>query len=281
MNKISLDPPTLQCYILDTGYCLAWEHHLIAGGKHRRVACHSLVALLHHPDHGWLLWDSGYAPRMLDATRHFPFSLYRRATPLYLDARLSVAAQLPRWGLKPRDIQCVIISHFHADHIAGLCDFPEAKFIATQAAYADVGPRQGLQALRRAFIPTLLPDDFAQRAVLLSQFVGPNLPALSLTHDLFGDGSLLLIALPGHACGQIGMLAHTQRGRMLFTADGAWLRRAIYKDRPPSRLTHFFVDDARAVNSTLHRLHDFSLTHRDVILVPSHCPEAFAQEVGG
>ena len=210
MNKISLHPLTLQCDILDTGYCLAWEHHLIAGGKRRKVACHSLVALLRHSHHGWLLWDSGYAPRMLDVTRHFPFSLYQRATPLYLDARLSVAAQLPRWGLKPRDIRYVIISHFHADHIAGLRDFPEAELIATQAAYTDVVPRQGIQALRRAFIPALLPDDFAQRAILVSQFVGPNLPALGSTHDLFGDGSLLLIPLPGHARGQIGMLVHTE-----------------------------------------------------------------------
>ncbi|GHO97734.1 MBL fold metallo-hydrolase [Reticulibacter mediterranei] len=274
-------PPELQCYLLDTGYCLTWEHHLIAGGQRRRVACHSLVALLHHPDHGWLLWDTGYAPRMLAVTQDLPFSLYRRATPLHLDARLSVAAQLERWQLRPQDIKRVLISHFHADHIAGLRDFPEAEFIATQSAYTDVADRRGLAALRRAFIPALLPTDFAARATLLSDFAGTSLPALGATHDLFHDGSLLLFSLPGHARGQMGLLAHTQRGRILFAADGAWLKRSIDEQRSPSRLTSLFIDDARAVQTTLQRLHAFQQQQPDILIIPSHCPATFAQEVEG
>src|SRR5581483_3861194 len=223
---MSQDSPILQCYILDTGYCLAWENHILQGGARRRIACHSLVALLHHPRHGWLLWDTGYAPRMLEVTRSLPFALYRYATPLRLKPELSVVAQLPRWGLAPADIRRVLISHFHADHIAGLRDFPLAEYVTTRAAYDDVIPRKGMRALIRAFIPALLPDDFATRANLLPPFQGPPLPALGATNDLFDDGSLLLVALPGHARGQMGLLAHTERGYMLFAADGCWLRRA-------------------------------------------------------
>ncbi len=276
---MSQSPPLLECHILDTGYCLARENHLIQGGRHLQVECHSIVALLRHPQHGWLLWDTGYAPRMLDATSRFPFSLYRRATPLHLDARLAVVAQLPRWHLTTRDIRHIIISHFHADHIAGLRDFPEATLIASESAYLDVASRRGFRALRRAFIPELLPADFSKRAQLLSLFAGPSQPALGATHDLFNDGSLLLVALPGHARGQIGLLAHTTRGRVLFAADGCWLRRSIYEQRPPARVTQFVVDDARAVRTTINRLHDFVLTASDVVVIPSHCPESFAQEV--
>lgn len=268
----------MQCHILDTGYCLAWEDHLIQGGKHRLVACHSIAALLCHPRHGWLLWDTGYAPRMLDATRNFPFSLYRRATPLRLDAQLAVVTQLTRWQLKAGDINHIIISHFHADHIAGLRDFPDATLIAAESAYLDVAARHGLRALQRAFLPELLPGDFSKRARLLSRFTGPSLLALGSTHDLFDDGSLLLIALPGHAHGQIGLLAHTDRGRILFAADGCWLRRSIYEQRPPSRITNLVVDDPHAVRTTINHLHDFVQANSDIILVPSHCPEAFAQE---
>ncbi len=66
MNEYS---PILQCHMLDTGYCLAWEHHVLQGGRHKRIACHSLAVLLRHPEHGWLLWDTGYAPRMLEVTK--------------------------------------------------------------------------------------------------------------------------------------------------------------------------------------------------------------------
>jgi glyoxylase-like metal-dependent hydrolase (beta-lactamase superfamily II) len=276
---MSQPSPVVECFVLDTGYCLAREDHLIEGGRRVQVQCHSIVAVLRHPQHGWLLWDTGYAPRMLDATSSFPFSLYRRATPLRLDARLAVVAQLSRWHLSPGDIRSIILSHFHADHIAGLLDFPDATLIASEAAYEDVASRRGFRALQRAFIPNLLPKDFLKRAQLFSDFAGPFLPALGSTHDLFNDGSLLLISLPGHARGQIGLLARTTRGRVLFAADGCWLRRSIYEQRPPSRITQLVVDDPHAVRTTITHLHDFLRVSSDVIVIPSHCPEAFAQEV--
>jgi glyoxylase-like metal-dependent hydrolase (beta-lactamase superfamily II) len=268
---------TLVCHILDTGYCDAWEHHVLRGGQRRRFDCHALVALLHHPRHGWLLWDTGYAPRLLDVTQHLPFALYRRVTPLHLRPELAVAAQLGRWGLVPGDISRVLISHFHADHIAGLRDFPQAELIALQTAYDDVAARRGLRALRRGFIPALLPDDFQARATLLPAFSGPPLPALGPTHDLFGDRSLLLVALPGHARGQIGALVQSERGCILLAADGCWLTRAIREQRPPGRITNLFVDDPRAVRATIERLHAFSRACPDVRIVPTHCPEAFTR----
>jgi glyoxylase-like metal-dependent hydrolase (beta-lactamase superfamily II) len=272
--------PRLLCQILDTGYCLAHESHLLRGGARRTIACHSIAALLRHPRHGWLLWDTGYAPRMLEATRRWPFSLYRRATPLHIRPELAVVAQLERFGLQPADIKTIIVSHFHADHIAGLHDFPAARFVATRAAFDDTRQRQGWNALRRAFIPALLPADFADRADLLPAFDGPALPGLGATHDLLHDGSLLLVALPGHARGQIGLLAQTERGPVLFAADGCWHSRSIRERRPPHPLTYLFVDDRRAVQTTIDALHHFAAARPDVRIVPSHCPEAFARELG-
>ncbi|HTK08419.1 MAG TPA: MBL fold metallo-hydrolase [Ktedonobacteraceae bacterium] len=277
---MSQSVPELTCHMLDTGYCVVWEQHMIQGGRRQRVHCHALVALLQHPEHGWLLWDTGYAPHMLSATQHLPYSLYRRATPLVLNPKLAVAAQLARWNIGPHDIRRVIISHFHADHIAGLRDFPEAELIALESAYADVAARKGINALRRGFIPTLLPDDFRERATLLPPFTGSVLSTLGATYDLFNDGSLLFVELPGHAHGQIGMLVNTTRGRILFAADGCWLTRSVYERRPPSRMTHFFIDDARAMHATINHLADFALAYPDVTIVPSHCPEAFAREMG-
>jgi glyoxylase-like metal-dependent hydrolase (beta-lactamase superfamily II) len=272
--------PRLECHVLDTGYCLVSEHLMIRGGRHEQVACHGLVALLRHPEHGWLLWDTGYAPRMWEATRGWPFWLYRLATPLHITPELAVVAQLGRWGLQAGDIGRIIISHFHADHVAGLLDFPDAQLIASEAGYTDVAARRGVRALGRAFVPGLMPGDFARRALLIPEpFTEPSLPGLGPTHDLFGDGSLRLVALPGHARGQIGLLAETERGRILFAADGAWLSRAIREGRPPHWLTHFFVDDPAALAATIRGLQVFARACPEVNIIPTHCPEAFEREV--
>jgi glyoxylase-like metal-dependent hydrolase (beta-lactamase superfamily II) len=271
--------PVVRCHVLDTGYCVALESLVIRGGAWRHVALHSLVAVIEHPNHGWLLWDTGYAPRMFDATVQWPYSLYRRATPLHIRRDLAVINQLDRLGLTAGDVRRVLLSHFHADHLAGLHDFPMAEVIAHRAAFEDVATRHGMSALRRAFLPALLPDDFASRATLLTDFTGPAIPQLGPTHDIFGDGSLLLVQLPGHARGQQGLLANTDRGKVLFAADSCWLTRSIREGRPPSRLTNIIADSPNALQATIWRLHAFATEHPDVRLVPSHCPEAFEREV--
>lgn len=271
--------PSIDYVLLDTGYCTASEHHLLQGGARRTIACHALVALLHHPEHGWLLWDTGYAPRMWDVTRALPFRLYRYVTPLHIAPRLALVNQVARLGLRPDDIRTIIISHFHADHIGGMMDFPCAQFVAHQAAYLDIADRRGWRALRKAFMPTLLPADFITRLRAVADFTGPELPALGPTHDVLGDGSLLLVALPGHARGQIGMFARTARGPVLFAADGAWLTRAIRENRPPAAITHFLADDPAAMRETLARLHEFARARPDVRLIPTHCPEVFYEDV--
>ncbi|MFZ4662292.1 MAG: MBL fold metallo-hydrolase [Caldilineaceae bacterium] len=267
------------CHLLDTGYCLAHESTMIQGGRREQVACHALVALLHHPNHGWMLWDTGYAPRMLTETARLPYRFYRWATPLRLDPAVAVAAQLDRFGLQPSSIKLIIISHFHADHIAGLRDFPTARFVATQAAYDHFVARTGWAALRCGYLPALLPSDFAERATLLPAFTGPDVPFLGASQDLFGDGSLRLVNLPGHARGQIGLLAHTAQGDNFFVADGAWLRRAIHEARPPARATRLIVDDWAAVQRTLANLHAFAQAYPTWRLIPTHCPEVFAHAV--
>jgi glyoxylase-like metal-dependent hydrolase (beta-lactamase superfamily II) len=262
-------------HVLDTGHCVHLEGVMIRGGRWSVVECHCLVALLEHPRHGWVLWDTGYAPRMLEETRRLPFRLYRAMTPLRLRKELAVVAQLPRLGLSPRDIRTVIVSHFHADHLCGLRDFPEAHFVTSRAAYDYASSRSGWQALRRGLVPALVPDDFADRATLIDRFGDELLGPLGSAHDLFGDGTLRLVPLPGHARGQIGLHASTTRGPVLFPADSAWMSAAIRELRPPHAVTHGLVDDAAAVHDTLRCLHEFAAEHPEVTLAPTHCPEAY------
>ncbi len=262
--------------LLATGFCRVPAGQVLRGAPRGQLDCHALVGLIEHPARGLLLWDAGYAPRLLDALRPWPFPLYRLATPLHLDPRLAAAAQLEALGVSPAAVGHVIVSHFHADHIAGLRDFPAAAIVADADAIDSVIGLDGAAALRRAYVPALMPADFAARARPIYRFEGPAVAPFGPTHDLFGDGSLLLLRLPGHARGQLGLLLHTAAGPALLAADGAWLSRSIRERRGPGRAGYLIADDARALDATLARLHAFAQARPEVTIIPTHCPESYA-----
>lgn len=259
--------------LLDTGYCLASEHLMVQGGKRKTIRCHATAVLIEHPEKGFVLFDTGYAPRVMQCMCRFPFSIYRRATPIVHRENQSVKHQLHRLGLQTRDIGHIVISHFHADHIGGLIDFPKANLIASKEGFWDVMDRRGLRALQKAFIPELLPKNAKTRIQTIEQFNGVPLGPLGPTHDLFGDGSLRLCRLPGHAKGQLGLWAQTPQGETLFVADGCYLSQSFRENRPPSRLTSAFCDNFGSVVQTVRKLHDLHSQYPQLDMVPCHCPE--------
>lgn len=260
--------------MLTTGYCLADESHVLRGGRRGvSVQCPARVGVFEHAQ-GPVLFDTGYAAlHLFAAAKNFPYGLYLRATPLFTTPEESLAAQLQREGLRPEAVHTILISHFHADHIAGLKDFPSARFVTSAEGFDDVKDRRGWSALKRAFLPELLPADFTERVTLLGGFTGPELAPFGPTHDLFGDGLLRLVRLPGHARGQLGLLAQTDGGEIFLVADAAYSRQAIRENRPPHPITHLFTDDSRAGRETLSRLHAFSVAHPEIRIYPTHCRE--------
>jgi glyoxylase-like metal-dependent hydrolase (beta-lactamase superfamily II) len=269
---------TVRVSVLDTGYCTVPSSLVARGTGWQKVRCHAVAFLLEHSVRGPMLFDTGYAPRVLDAFAHWPDRLYKYATPTTLAD--PVVAQLPRFGFTARDIGAVIVSHLHADHVAGLRDFSQATFTLTQDAFALQQSVSGVPAVRRGVLQSLFPADFAERAQIVAQFSHEAVRAFGPTHDLCGDGSVRLMPLPGHARGQIGALVRTADGDVLLCADGAWTSQAYREQRPPHWLSYAIQDHMTEHFATLRALHEFSQAHPDVPILPTHCPETLRWGVG-
>lgn len=263
------------------GSCRHPKGMVLRGASWRPTSFPALFAVLRHPRYGITLFDTGYTPRFLKETLSFPALLHRWLTPMILRDDDTAARQLEQVGLDPATVQRIVLSHFHADHIGGARDFPNARFIASEEAYQTVVRCGAFGRLRRGFLPALLPDDFAHRVDLLrpDDFSAGGIAAFGPSHDLFGDGSVEIIPLPGHAAGQIGALVRAPGGRrLLLIADAAWTTASIRENRPPHPLTNLIMENGKAATRTLKALHALAESDPSLDIVPSHCPERAAAE---
>lgn len=242
----------------------------------------ALAVLLRHATRGYVLYDTGYAPRYFDVLRRWPYRLLGPALGARLLPGEGLATQmLARCGVDPAAVRTVIVSHFHLDHIAGLRDFPAAEIVCTEEALASVrGLRGGWRAARQVFHPDLLPEDFAARVQRLPSRDAEPSEGFARTWDVFGDRSLRAVALPGHAAGQAGLRFRCKGTEYFLVADACWHAAALSgPDAPPGRAERWFSADPDAGQATRRALQAYRREHPSVRVVPSHCPHTVALQI--
>ena len=235
-------------------------------------------ALIVHRIAGAILFDTGYAPRFDAATRSFPERLYRWFTPVSVDATQSAASQLSRLGVAAEDVATIVVSHFHADHVAGLRDFPNATVVCAREAWTGVTARGRVASLRLGFLHDLMPDDIDARLSFAEEraafaLSGPY-RAFGTGRDLFGDGSIVVVPLPGHARGHVGVLLPvTPDGATFFIGDAAWSHAGYARSAPPPFATTAFLGDTAEYRRTLRNIGVLSRADPFVRIVPAHASD--------
>jgi glyoxylase-like metal-dependent hydrolase (beta-lactamase superfamily II) len=263
-------------HLLKAGHCAHPECVVMRGGRWANLRFPALCGAIEHPERGVVLFDTGYSPHFFDATRPFPERAYRWATPVTFAPEETLVAQLARLGIAAADVRHVIISHYHGDHIAGLKDFPQARYWSTRADYDTLRARSRVANLLHGCLPALLPADFATRLHFADGAARVALPPefhpFDSGFDLFGDGSVLGIPLPGHATGQMGIAFCRADGRPVFlVTDACWTRSALDEDRLPTWIASRIFDSRPVYRGTFGRLRVLAARDTGIAIVPSHC----------
>ena len=156
-------------------------------------------------------------------------------------------------------------THAHWDHVCGLLDLPglPVHLLRPEREWVRSGPTAPVGGVR---------DSLRDRPVVDYDLDGPPVLTFTRSHDLFGDHTVVLVDLAGHSPGQVGGLAHTERGWLLLAGDAAWHSMQIDRVRQKSSYPGTFADhDRDETFRTLHRLH---LARRSATIIPTHDHDA-------
>ena len=149
--------------------------------------------LIEHPKHGRILLDTGWSS---DCRELLPPRLLKFYEPK-IGKGETAAEQLEDMGLRPEDIDLVLMSHLDVDHTCALKDFAgRAGRIACSELEYFYSCRM-VYKMRQVWDTWMPYADDIERIHYHASVLGP----VGRGFDLFGDESILCIYTPGHTDG--------------------------------------------------------------------------------
>lgn len=155
-------------------------------------------------EQGNVLFDTGCSPDVTTDVEARWGGLGRVMKPIFTPDE-AVTGQLGLAGLSADDIDLVVCSHFHSDHCGCNEHFRNASIVChadeLAAAQAEGGVAQGY-----------LPVDWEHAQKGFDTFTSQR--------DVFGDGRLVLVPVPGHTPGMTAALVNLdQDGAFILASD--------------------------------------------------------------
>jgi N-acyl homoserine lactone hydrolase len=229
-------------YVLDCGQVAAPDQSRWSPGVNvgKPITNSDNCYLVRH-ERGLLLWDTGYPDALADQPNGAsgPTGTSTRKTKLVDD--------LARLGVRPADIRFVAISHTHGDHIGNLDKFPASTLL--------------MQAAEDAFAFEGKPTPFP---------ASQSVTKLAGDHDVFGDGTVVILSTPGHTPGhQSLMLRLARTGVVLLSGDAVHFKDNWDSKRVPS----MNVDKDKTVAS-MQRLEALMAQHQGQLWINHDKPQS-------
>jgi N-acyl homoserine lactone hydrolase len=194
--------------------------------------------VLKHPTQGTFLVETGVERAMRDAPAKAAFATLGDT---FQDMKVNVPLGdwLDQQEEAPRG---VFLTHLHFDHITGMADVP-----AKTAVYTGPGELASIQhraepvqqGTYRALQGKGPIREWAFKADTSGRFAGAV--------DIFGDGSVWALGVPGHTPGSTAYLVRTPQGPVLLTGDACHTRWGWEHDVEPGAFSDDFPQSAASL----------------------------------
>ncbi|KAK2006305.1 metallo-beta-lactamase superfamily protein [Colletotrichum eremochloae] len=229
--------------------------------------------LIHHPN-GPILFDTGVSTHCTEPG-YFPCwnPVPGFLNKLEVTKEDGIVEQLSQRGIKPKDLQFIIISHLHHDHAGGLEELavaaPEVP-IYVGSEHWDAFGKHPLYAAMQGCTPDRWPKNFEPLMLDFEEgrAVGPWKRSCALT----ANGTVVAVDTPGHVLGHVSLVVMGDnedgtKTRYLLTGDATYAISVLDKEEPDGANS-----DPEAAFESLRKIKEYARRH-DVVVLPSHDPD--------
>lgn len=262
LRLVTPNPPAdMRLGVIHTGSVRARALFAWRGGGWERREFGMDVVIVEHPQ-GVLLFDAGFGREARQHVERRP-ALLRVLSDFRVDPAGAVADQLAGASLPLTKLAGVVLTHAHADHVSGLADLP--------------GVPVWLSEEERAFIDhggsaTRVARELGALNYRTFRYDSGPYWGFARSHDVFGDGTVVLVPAGGHTPGSTIAFIHTPDGKShALIGDLAWQREGVEVPAERPWLSRWWADeDAAGVRAALSHLHLLHKAAPELIIVPAH-----------
>lgn len=241
----------------------AREGFSVRGGSLTKKLVTSVASFVVDHPRGLLLIDAGVGR---DVEQHL------ETTPMLMRALAELTLKTPTIdalegrGLSQKDVEGLVLTHSHWDHVSGLEELRSVPVWMTpeELAYARSDDMGG--ALFRRLEATA-PLELAEIA-----FDGGPYGPFESSHDFFDDGSVVIVPMAGHTPGSVGVFVTDARAeRALIIGDTSWTKEGVDWPAEKPWLARRMVDhDPTRVREQLVLLHQLQNANPKLLIIPAH-----------
>jgi glyoxylase-like metal-dependent hydrolase (beta-lactamase superfamily II) len=226
--------------------------------------------VIEHPE-GVVLFDTGQDIASVTDPAYFPGGptgyLYDRLAQFAIAPDQTLTAGLRRLGLSADDVHTAILSHLHQDHIGGLPELNGSRIMLSDVEWRAM--RKPFAA-SRGFLRTHIDLPGLRWDQVTPEPLGdPALAPFTSGHDIFGDGTLVLLPTPGHTAGSLSLLVRRPGGQpLLMVGDLTYDANLLAAGHVPG------VGNKSAMHRSVEQVNALRRLHPDLVILPAHDPGA-------
>lgn len=223
MEKVKLYAMTCGWITMPYGFFMAGE----TGNLAIPIPCY----LIQHPK-GTVLFDTGLELPLQSQDPEVvknALGVFADITTVQFVPGEDIASRLEAFGVDPNKINFIINSHLHFDHCGGNANIPNARLVIQKREWQAAMDEENIE--KQIYLPR-------------HYDLGHERLEIDGEHDLFGDGSVVLIPSYGHTPGHQSLKVKIDGKEILITADACYLKASLEKMTLPDAMV---VNDAEAM----------------------------------